>query len=66
MGHAWTVTFQPELGAVVRLYDSTGDDIGLLHMPTPVTPGDLAADRGAIFRLPIRTGTAADLDSADT
>ena len=32
-----------DLGACVRLIDSDGDEVGVVHMPRPVTPGDLAA-----------------------
>jgi hypothetical protein len=32
-----------ELGAPVRLIDSGGEDIGVVHMPRPVVCGDLAA-----------------------
>jgi hypothetical protein len=32
-----------ELGAPVRLIDSGGEDVGVVHMPRPVECGDLAA-----------------------
>jgi len=32
-----------ELGARVHLYDATGDDAGVAHLPRSVEPGDIAA-----------------------
>jgi hypothetical protein len=32
-----------ELGARVHLYDATGDDVGVAHLPRSVEPGDIAA-----------------------
>jgi len=33
------------LGASVRLYDVTGDDLGVVHVPHPLVAGDVVARR---------------------
>ena len=40
-----------EIGACAHLYDASGDDLGFCHLPTPVVPGDLAANADGIFRV---------------
>jgi hypothetical protein len=40
-----------ELGACAHLYDESGYDRGFCHLPTPVVPGDLAANADGIFRV---------------
>src|SRR5262249_60000300 len=40
-----------EIGACAHLYAASGEDLGFCHLPTPVVPGDLAANADGIFRV---------------
>jgi hypothetical protein len=35
----------------IRLHDENADDLGLVHAPPPVEPGDLIATADEIFRV---------------
>jgi hypothetical protein len=49
-----------DLWACVRLVDGDGDELGLVHMPRPVEPGDLAAlEQG----FPLRIVGVVDLEA---
>jgi hypothetical protein len=37
--------------ARVRVHDQTGDDLGIVHLPGPVEPGDLVATEHEEFRV---------------
>jgi hypothetical protein len=39
------------LGVLCRLHDSSGDDLGTAHLPTPIEPGDLVAVEHGEFRV---------------